>query len=89
MPLLPGTQIRFTCYDEPRYRSALRLQLDDVAAPAATGGVLAKWQGRPPGVDAAHVRVFLEPWATVRSGRTVEFDRLPEVPAADTRSARP
>jgi len=75
--VLPRAATRFVQYDEPRYRSALRLHIADEVAPAAIGGVLAGWQGRPPGVDAAHVRFFLEPWATVQSGQAIDFDRLP------------
>ena len=73
--VLPDSTIRFVPYDEPRYRAALRLHLDPVVSPAAVGGVLAAWQGQPPGVNAAHVRFFLEPWATVLSGQVVEFER--------------
>ena len=82
--LLPGAQMRFSPYDEPRYRSALQLQVGDVAARNAHGGVLAEWPGRPQGVDAAHVRIFLEPWATVQSGQVVEFSQLPDLPNALT-----
>ena len=78
--VVPGVPIRFAHYDEPRYRSALRLQLGDVSAPAATGGVLAEWPGRPPGVDAALLRIFLEPWATVQTGHVVELNPLPKIP---------
>ena len=69
--VLPRTSIRFLNYDEPRYRSALQLQFDGVASPAANGGVLARWAGHPEGAEAAHVRLFLEPWATVRSGQVI------------------
>ena len=69
--VLPRTSIRFLNYDEPRYRSALQLQLGGVSSPAANGGVLAKWAGHPEGVEAAHVRLFLEVWATVRSGQVI------------------
>jgi hypothetical protein len=75
--VLPGASTRFVHYDEPRYRSALRLHVEDEVPPAAVGGVLAGWQGRPPGVDAAHVRFFLEPWATVQSGQAIDFARFP------------
>ena len=75
--VLPGATIRFAPYDEPRYRAALRVQIDDVESPAAIGGVLAGWQGRPRGVEAAHVRFFLESWATVQSGEAIDFDRFP------------
>ena len=46
-------------------------------AGAAVGGVLAGSQGRPPGVEAAHLRFFLEPWATLHSGQAVDFARYP------------
>src|SRR5262249_10452040 len=69
--VLPGAVTRFANYDEPRSRAALQLQVGDVVAPAAIGGVLTEWPGRPHGVDAAHIRIFLEPWATVQSGQIV------------------
>jgi RNA polymerase sigma-70 factor (ECF subfamily) len=78
--VLPGVQVLFSPYDEPRYRSALQLQLGDVPARAASGGVLAPWPGQPNGVEAAHLQIFLEPWATAQSGRVVELDSLPELP---------
>jgi RNA polymerase sigma factor (sigma-70 family) len=74
--VLPGATMRFVHYDEPRYRAALRLHIEDEVSPAAVGGVLAGWQGRPPGVDAAHVRFFLEPWASAQSGQAIDFDRF-------------
>lgn len=70
--VLPGTLVRFSSYDEPRYRSALQLRIAEMPAPAATGGVLAEWSGRPRGVEAAHLRIFLEPWARVTSGQLIE-----------------
>ncbi len=82
--VLPREQVRFSTYDEPRYRSALQLHVGGVSARFAHGGVLAEWAGRPQGVDAAHVRIFLEPWATVQSGQVVEFDQLPEMPGTIT-----
>jgi hypothetical protein len=33
----------------------------------------------PQEVNAAHLRIFLEPWATVQSGQAVEFDQLPDI----------
>ncbi len=77
MTVVPGVGMRVTHYDEPRYRTALRLHLDPVVSPAAVSGVLAAWHGQPPGVNAAHVRFFLEPWATVQSGQAVDFNHLP------------
>jgi hypothetical protein len=76
--VLPGSPVRFSTYDEPRYRSALQLQVGDVSARAACGGVLAGWPGRPSGVGAAHLRIFLESWATRQSGQLIDFDDLPD-----------
>jgi RNA polymerase sigma-70 factor (ECF subfamily) len=75
--VLPGTPVRAVHYDEPRYRAGLRLIVGDEPSPGAIGGVLAAWEGRPPGVEAAHVRFFLEPWAAARSGQAVDCNRLP------------
>lgn len=71
--VLPGITPAFSGHHEPRYRSALRLDLAGAAARAAIGGVLAGWPGHPPGMDAAHVRIYLEPWASLRSGQPVPF----------------
>jgi hypothetical protein len=74
-------QVRFSPYEEPRYRAALQLHVGDdggrggCSVRFAHGGVLAEWPGRPHGVDAAHLRIFLEPWATVQSGCVVELRR--------------
>jgi RNA polymerase sigma factor (sigma-70 family) len=71
--VLPQLQIRFSAYDEPRYRVALQAHVGEVAARSAVGGVLAEWPGMPAEVNAAHIRIFLEPWAAARSGEAVEF----------------
>jgi RNA polymerase sigma factor (sigma-70 family) len=83
--IFPAQQARFSAYDEPRYRSALQLHIGSVPTRSAHGGVLAEWPGRPQGADAAHLRIFLEPWATLRSGQAVEFEQLPEMPAKSVR----
>jgi RNA polymerase sigma factor (sigma-70 family) len=75
--VLPGVQIRFSSYSEPRYRAALQLEAGGDSTRAALGGVLAPWPGRPENVDAAHIRIFLEPWASIRSGQPVEVEALP------------
>jgi RNA polymerase sigma-70 factor (ECF subfamily) len=77
--VLPQAQPRFSSYDEPRYSSALQLHWGGVSTRAAIGGVLAEWPGMPQGVAAGYVRICLESWATVRSGRLVDFDALPEL----------
>jgi len=60
-------------YEEPRYRAALRMQLGDDPIPAAVGGVLNRWSILPEGVWVASVNVYLEPWASTRSGQVVEL----------------
>jgi RNA polymerase sigma factor (sigma-70 family) len=72
--VLPGTPLHVSAYDEPRYRTALQLRLD--GALAAVGGVLGPWPGCPDGVAVAHVRLFLEPWASAREGRRVLLQRV-------------
>jgi RNA polymerase sigma factor (sigma-70 family) len=74
--VLPGIEARFSAYDEPRYRSALQLHLGTLDVRAAQGGVLREWPGRPQAVDAAHLRLFLEPWAWIYGGQSVEFESL-------------
>lgn len=86
---LSREHVRFSPYDEPRYRSALQLHVDGRSARFAHGGVLAEWPGRPQGVDSAHLRIFLEPWATVLSGQVVEFHQLPEMPFGIRREQTP
>ena len=71
--VVPETQARFHSHEEPQYRAALRLQLADIRIPAALGGVYYPWPEIPEGTGSAHLRIFLEPWATARSGRTVEM----------------
>ena len=65
--VLTGVNRKFLPYEEPRYRSALQLQIADVPERAAIGGILNQWSGHPDGNTAAHVRIFLEPWASVQS----------------------
>jgi hypothetical protein len=59
----PGTEVRISPYDEPRYRAALQLHFADVPQRAALGGVLRTWSGCPEGMTGAHIRIFLETWA--------------------------
>jgi hypothetical protein len=76
--VLPTTQACFSDYQEPRYRAAFQLDFVGIQDRAAIGGVLAEWPGRPLGVGAAYVRIFLEPWASAQTGQRVEFLRWPE-----------
>jgi len=71
--VLPGTPARFGSHEDPRCRCALRLELGDVLLPGAVGGVHYPWPGSPPETSTAHARIFLETWATVRSGQTIEL----------------
>ena len=71
--IVPRTSRRFSAYEEPRYRAGLRMQFGDNPIPAAIGGVLDSWRGLPPGLHVASVAIYLEPWASLRSGQVVEL----------------
>jgi RNA polymerase sigma factor (sigma-70 family) len=75
--VLPGTPISFTSSDGPRYRCALRMQLGALAIPGATGGILNPLAGMPSDVELASVRLYLEAWASARSGQTIELAEPP------------
>lgn len=63
--VFPNKTPHFTRYDGPRYRAAFQLQIDGHPTRLALGGVMSEWPGRPREVDAAHVRIFLEPCAEI------------------------
>lgn len=69
------TSVRFYPYEEPRYRAALRMQLGDNPIPAAIGGVHHCWSILPEGVQVASVGIYLEPWASARTGQAVDLIR--------------
>jgi hypothetical protein len=71
--VVPNVPVCFRCYEEPRYRAGLRMQLGDDPVPAAIGGVHNNWPGLPDGIGVASVHIYLEPWAAARSGRAVEL----------------
>jgi RNA polymerase sigma factor (sigma-70 family) len=71
--VLGSTPVRFTSYQDHHYRSALRMQLGDDSRPAAIGGVWSPSAHLPEGVHVAAVALYLEPWASVRSGQAVEL----------------
>jgi RNA polymerase sigma-70 factor (ECF subfamily) len=75
--VLPDTPISFGVYDEPQYRAALRLQLGNLPIPGATGGILNPWPGLPNDADLANVRLYLESWASARSGQAISLAELP------------
>ncbi len=70
--VVPGTPVRFSTYEEPRYRAALRMQLGDEPIPAAIGGVCNSRQKPSAGLPVASVTIYLEPWASIRSGEAIE-----------------
>ncbi len=71
--IVPNTPVSFCCYEEPRYRAGLRMQIGDDPVPAAIGGVYNTWPGLPEGINIASVLIYLEPWAAAQSGRDVEL----------------
>ncbi len=79
--VVPGTSVQFRPYEEPRYRAALRMQLGDYPIPAAIGGVLNRWSILPEGVWVASVGIYLEPWASARSGRIIELTEGTPLPS--------
>ncbi len=71
----PKTPVRFRPYAEPRFRAALHMQLGDNPIPAAIGGVHNHWSILPEGVEVASAIIYLEPWASARTGQVVELVR--------------
>jgi len=73
--IIPGTPVRLTAFDNPHYRSALRMQLADNPIPAAIGGVHNPHplQGTSDGYRVASILIYLEPWAAARSGKVIEL----------------
>ena len=74
--IVPQVEARFFAYEEPRYRSALRMQFRNIPIPAAIGGPLVHWPNMPKGVSTAIVQIYLESWATAQSGQVVELTEL-------------
>lgn len=75
--IAPDTPVSLSAYEEPRYRAALRMQFADIPIPAAIGGPLNLWPNMPEGVNAACVLIYLEAWATARSGQVIELIDFP------------
>jgi RNA polymerase sigma factor (sigma-70 family) len=73
----PGLSSRVVSYEYPHYRSALLLQLGDILLPAAMGGVLYRRPEMPAGVGSARVRLYLESWATARTGQVFQPVDMP------------
>jgi RNA polymerase sigma factor (sigma-70 family) len=74
--IVPQVTTCFLAYEEPRYRSALRMKFENITIPAAIGGPLNAWPNMPEGVTAASVQIFLESWATAQSGKVVKLAEL-------------
>jgi len=74
--VVPQMNTCFSPYEEPRYRSALRMQFENITIPAAIGGVLNPWPNMPEGVSAAGIQIYLESWATAKTGQTIELSEL-------------
>jgi RNA polymerase sigma-70 factor (ECF subfamily) len=85
--IIPVKPIHFSTYEEPHYRVALRMQIDDNPIPAVIAGVL---NPRPEIYGDGHIAsaiIYLEPWAEAQSGQTIELsdfspltDLLPKKP---------
>jgi hypothetical protein len=87
--VVPGVATRFWPRQEPRFRAALRMQLGDSPIPAAIGGVLHPWSLLPEGIGVATVTIHLEPWATARSGQTIELAEGPVFPSLEPQTRSP
>ena len=73
--IVPGTPVRFTVFDGPHYRAALRMQLADNLIPAAMGGVHNPHPllGTSERGSVVSILIYLEPWAAAKSGEAVEL----------------
>ena len=74
--VIPNMKIDFMPYDEPRYRSGLRMEFEDIAVPAGIGGVCSEWYNVPNDVTMVSVQLYLEAWAAAQSGQVVELIEL-------------
>jgi hypothetical protein len=73
--VLPQHELRFSPYEEPRYRAAL--QATTANGPRlAHGGVLNPWSGVAPTAGAAQVRLFLEAFVAAATGEAVPLERV-------------
>ncbi len=68
----PKAKINFSPYEEPAYRSALRMEFAGITIPAAIGGLAEMSRGCPEGVSITRVQLNLEAWAAAHTGETVE-----------------
>lgn len=75
--VIPGTPVAFSPTDAFQYRAALRMQIGDIPVPGAIGGLLEPRPGQPQEMEMANVQLYLESWATARSGQTIELAGSP------------
>jgi hypothetical protein len=52
------------------------MEFEDIAVPAAIGGVFFECPGVPDGFSVATVQLFLEAWATAKNGQIVELTEI-------------
>ena len=71
--VVPRTPACFCPFEEPHFRSALRMQLGANPIPAALGGVLTSSPDSPEALHGGSVLICLEPWAAARSGQVIEL----------------
>ncbi len=74
--IIPDSPVHLCPYEEPCYRAALRMQLGDNPIPAAIGGVLNDPPGSDDNAGVASVIIYLEPWASAKSGQVVKLTDL-------------
>ena len=75
--VIPGTTVTFSSTDAFQYRAALRMQIRDIPIPGAIGGILNPRLGQPQDIEVANVQLYLESWASARSGQAVGLTELP------------
>jgi RNA polymerase sigma factor (sigma-70 family) len=74
-----GVSSRVLGYEYPHYRSALLLHFGDILLPAAFGGVLYRRPEMPANVGSARIRLYLESWATARTGQPFQPEDMPSM----------
>ncbi|MHC4212225.1 MAG: RNA polymerase sigma factor [Planctomycetota bacterium] len=71
--IIPDSSVHLCPYEEPSYRAALRMQLGENTIPAAIGGILNNSPGSDDKANVASVIIYLEPWASAKSGKVVKL----------------
>ena len=81
--IAPKRTSHFSVYKQPSYRSALRMQIEDIAIPSAIGGILNPLPNLIEKINIAQVQIYLEPWAMAQSGEVVELIKLSSLMRSD------